>query len=157
MDDQSAAATSSQRREERTPTSTNPDSESRPLGVAAGRQGIADVFMNLVAVFERFADGTLHLLTELVKLAERHVESNEDQNRTVVQALPPEALSFKDAARLMGMNVATVEHLTRNGKLPFVQHGSQRGRVIRVEDCRKFLSENRREMGEKAVTKNQHA
>jgi len=109
--------------------------------------------MMLVSVLDRFADGILTLLAKLVTVLERYVESKDNQNRTVVQALPPEALPYEDAAQIMGVDVATVEHLIRTRKLPFVQHGSQRGRMILVEDCRQFLRENRRVSDEKVVSR----
>ena len=55
----------------------------------------------------------------------------------------PEALSKEDAARFIGEDVATIEHLIRTRKLAYVQHGSQRGRVIPVESLRKFLKQYR--------------
>jgi hypothetical protein len=52
---------------------------------------------------------------------------------------PPEALDKEGAARFIGVDVATIEQLIRTRKLSYVQHGSQRGRVIPVEALRRFL------------------
>jgi hypothetical protein len=59
--------------------------------------------------------------------------------------IAPEALDKEAAARFIGVDVATIEHLIRTRKLAYVQHGSQRGRVIPVECLRAFLKEFRLE------------
>jgi hypothetical protein len=64
---------------------------------------------------------------------------------SVVARIPPEGLSKEDAARFIGEDVATIENLIRTRKLEYVQHGSQRGRLIPVEALRKFLKEYRQE------------
>jgi len=134
MDTRSKAAKSSHVREENTPNSTShPGSESRPFGVAAGRQGSADSLQELVKVCERIANGI------------------ENQNRTVTQALPPEALSMEDAARFIGVGVPTINQLVRTRKLAYVQNGSQRGRTFLVTDLRNFLKKNRRPTGEEEM------
>jgi hypothetical protein len=58
---------------------------------------------------------------------------------SMIASIPPEGLSKEDAARFIGEDVASVEHLIKTRKLDYVQHGSQRGRVIPVESLRKFL------------------
>ncbi len=58
---------------------------------------------------------------------------------------PPEALAKKDAARFLGVDEATIEQLIRTRRLAYVQHGSQRGRVIPVAALRAFLEEYRQE------------
>lgn len=59
------------------------------------------------------------------------------------QALPqPEALDKEGAARFIGVDVGTIEQLIRTRRLAYVQHGSQRGRVIPVESLRAFLRQN---------------
>jgi excisionase family DNA binding protein len=140
MDNHSMAVENSLRREENTPDSlTHPVSESRPFGVVAGRQGSADALQELVKVCERIADGI------------------ENQNRAVIQAVPPEALSMKDAAQFLGVGVPTIRELVRTRKLPYIQYGSQRGRMFLVEDLRNFLKENRRSSGEVMVSKRRRA
>jgi hypothetical protein len=60
-------------------------------------------------------------------------------------SLPPEALGKEAAAHFIGVDVATIEQLLRTRRLSYVQHGSQRGRVIPVEALRQFLKEYRQE------------
>jgi hypothetical protein len=140
MTEYSTAAQGSLRREDNTPYSnSNPGLESQPFGVAAGREGIAGALLELVPVLKRIADGI------------------ENQNRTVSQALPPEALSKEDAARFLGVDLATVEHLVRTRKLAYVQYGSQRGRVFRIEDLRSFLKEHRQPTGEEMASQKRRA
>jgi excisionase family DNA binding protein len=107
--------------------------------VAADRQGNADSLQELVTVVKRLA------------------EAIENQNRSTNQALPPEALSPKEAARFMGVTLATVNHLIRTRKLPYAQHGDQRGRMILVKDCRKFLEDHRQAIDKKPAAKKRHA
>lgn len=136
MSKQSGAADGSQQqRKEKALLTSNPVSESRPIGVVAGRQDIADMLLNLVTVCERIADGI------------------ENQNRSVDQTPQPESLSVKDAAGFMGVKVGAVEHLIKTGKLPFVQWNKQRRRVILIEDIRQLLRDNRRVVGENSVSK----
>jgi len=78
---------------------------------------------------------------------ERIAESVERRNTSEVAVVSPEALSKEDAARFLGVDVPTIEHLIRTRKLPYVQHGSQRGRDIPVEDLRKFILECRQATG----------
>ncbi len=88
------------------------------------------------------------LLERLTHAMERIAGALEQQSTTVITALPPEALSKEDAARFIGEDVGTIEHLIRTRKLEYVQHGSQRGRLITVESLRKFLKEYRQTTGE---------
>jgi excisionase family DNA binding protein len=60
--------------------------------------------------------------------------------------LPPEALTKEGAARFLGVEVATIEHLIRTRKIEYVQYGSQRGRIIPVDSLRAFLAEYRQEI-----------
>jgi excisionase family DNA binding protein len=94
---------------------------------------------------------TVKLLTTLVESFDqirpdirRIADSSESQNRTVISALPPEALSMKDAAQFLGVEVPAIKELVRTRKLPYVQYGSQRGRMFLVEDLRAFLKKYRR-------------
>lgn len=89
------------------------------------------------AVLERVADALERIALALEKRSE-----------SALSPLAPEALSKEDAARFIGEDVATIEHLIRTRKLEYVQHGSQRGRVIPVESLRKFLKEYRQATGE---------
>jgi hypothetical protein len=75
---------------------------------------------------------------------ERIADALERQSATCVWAVKPAALSKEDAALFIGEDVATIEHLIRTRKLEYVQHGSQRGRVIMVESLRKFLKDHPR-------------
>src|SRR3954452_5151854 len=100
----------------------------------------------------------------MVKLSERFVialeriaTALEERNASAVSTVPPEALSKEDAARFIGEDVATIENLIRTRKLEYVQHGSQRGRVIPVESLRKFLREYRQPTGEELAGKRRRA
>ena len=74
---------------------------------------------------------------------ERIAVALEKQEATVIASIPPEGLSKEDAARFIGEDVATIEHLIRTRKLEYVQHGSQRGRLIPVEGLRRFMKDFR--------------
>src|SRR4051812_26800104 len=80
-----------------------------------------------------------NLLERVAEALERIADAMEREAATAVSSVPPEALSKEDAARFIGEHVATIEHLIRTRKLAYVQHGSQRGRVVTVESLRKFL------------------
>jgi hypothetical protein len=94
----------------------------------------------LALAAERQADDPLERVAQAL---ERIADAMERQAATALSSIPPAALSKEDAARFIGENVATIEHLMRTRKLEYVQHGSQRGRVITVEGLRKFLKEHR--------------
>ena len=85
------------------------------------------------------------LLERIATAAERIATALEARNRSMVSSLEPEALSKEDAARFIGEDIATIEHLIKTRKLAYVQHGSQRGRVIPVASLRKFLQDHRQE------------
>jgi hypothetical protein len=87
------------------------------------------------------AEDSSLLLERAVIALERIAAALEREQATVMSSVAPEALSKEDAARFIGEDVATIEHLIRTRKLEYVQHGSQRGRVIPVESLRKFLRE----------------
>jgi excisionase family DNA binding protein len=120
-------------------SSGHPVSEPRPIGVAADRQGIADLLERLTMQVARLAD------------------ASEGQNRSVIQALPPEALSCEQAARFLGVERPTIMELIRTGKLPYVQYGKQRGRVILVRDLRRFVEQHRQASDEEVTTKKKRA
>jgi hypothetical protein len=67
--------------------------------------------------------------------------------------LPPEALSLEDAARFLGVEVASIEHLVKSRKLAYVQVGEQRVRVIRVSDLTNFARERRQPTGDELQQK----
>jgi hypothetical protein len=69
-----------------------------------------------VDVLERIADAL-----------ERIAVALEAHGTTVIAPLAPEGLSKEDAARFIGEDVATIEHLIRTRKLEYFQHGSQQG------------------------------
>lgn len=93
-----------------------------------------------------------NLLLERLALAlERIAEALECPAVSTVSAIPAEALSKEDAARFIGEDVATIENLIRTRKLEYVQHGSQRGRVITVESLRKFLRDHKQATGEELL------
>ena len=88
------------------------------------------------------------MLFRMVRALERIAEAMErDAGR-----LPPEALGKEAAADFLGVDVATVEHLIRTRKLAYVQHGSQRGRVVPVAALRDFLAEFRQATGAELAT-----
>lgn len=82
------------------------------------------------------------LVERFIATLERIAAALEKQGETVVSSIEPEGLSKEDAARFIGEDLATIEHLIRTRKLGFVQHGSQRGRLIPVESLREFLREH---------------
>jgi hypothetical protein len=77
----------------------------------------------------------------------------EQQRTTAVSSVSPAALSKKDAARFLGIDEVTVEHMIRTRKLASVQHGSQRVRVILVESLRTLLKENQQATGKELMGK----
>ncbi len=81
-----------------------------------------------------------HPIDRIADALERIAEALERQSEP-----HPEALDKEAAARFIGVDVATIEHLIRTRKLEYVQYGSQRGRVIPVDSLRKFLEEYRQE------------
>jgi hypothetical protein len=93
------------------------------------------------------------LLERMVQAMERIAAALEQHSANTICAIAPEALSKEDAARFIGADLATIEHLIRTRKLAYVQHGSQRARVIPVESLRKFLQEYRQATGEELINK----
>jgi hypothetical protein len=85
--------------------------------------------------FDRIAEALERIAAALEKEAEAAW--------SVISSIPPEGLSKEDAARFLGVDIASIEQLIRTRKLEYVQHGSQRGRVIPVEALRRFLKEYR--------------
>jgi hypothetical protein len=83
--------------------------------------------------------------------------SSGEHDLSVIQALPPEALSMPGAAQFLGVSQATLKQLVRTRKLAYVQLGSQRGRVFLVEDLRNFLKENRQATAEELASKRRRA
>jgi excisionase family DNA binding protein len=67
---------------------------------------------------------------------------------SLVRDLSPLAVSKEDAARLTGLPVPAIEQLFREGRLAYVQVGTQRGRVIPVESLRQFIEANLQPTGE---------
>lgn len=55
--------------------------------------------------------------------------------------LPPEYLSALDAARFLGVEPPSLEHLRRTRKIRAIQVGDQRGFVYAVSDLRDFASQ----------------
>jgi hypothetical protein len=98
-----------------------------------------------------------NLMTRVVLALERIADALEKASASTVSSIPPEAVSKEDAARFLGADLATIEHLIRTRKLEYVQHGSQRGRVIPVESLRKFLREYRQRTGEELLNNRRHA
>jgi hypothetical protein len=84
----------------------------------------------------------IHTLERVAVALERIATALEARTLSVVSSIAPAALSKEDAARFLGVEVGAIEHLIRIRKLEYVQHGSQRGRVIPVEGLRKFLEEH---------------
>ena len=68
----------------------------------------------------------------------------------------PEALSKEDAARFLGVDEASIEYLIRSRKLAYVQHGSQRGRVITVKALREFLEQYRQGTVQEMMCRRKH-
>jgi excisionase family DNA binding protein len=66
---------------------------------------------------------------------------------------PAEALPLKEAAAFMGVELSTLAHLIKSRKIPYVQVGTQRGRVLRVMDMRKFMDEHTVITAEEALRK----
>jgi excisionase family DNA binding protein len=63
------------------------------------------------------------------------------------EPFPPAALCLEDAAKFLGVTVPALRELVRTRKIPYVQYGSQRGRVFLVEDLWDFLRKNRKVAG----------
>jgi hypothetical protein len=97
------------------------------------------------------------LAERLAVALERIAVALEQQKATLVSSVHAEALSKEDAARFLGIDEATVEHLIRTRKLAYVQHGSQRGRVVPVEALRAFLEEFRQATGRELLGKHRRA
>lgn len=93
------------------------------------------------------------VLERLTQALERIAAAAERRATSAVSSIEPEALSKEDAARFLGVEVETVEHLIRTRKLAYVQHGEQRGRVIAVEALRAFLRDYRQATGEEMQRK----
>src|SRR5262249_9717814 len=89
------------------------------------------------------AVGLLHRIAAAV---ERIAEALDHRWPSAIVGLPPEGLSKEDAARFVGVDMATIEHLIRTRKLAFVQYGRQRGRIIPVASLRKLLNDRRQEV-----------
>jgi hypothetical protein len=96
------------------------------------------------------------LLVRVATALERIALALERHAVAAVSSVEPAALCKEDAARFIGEDVATIEHLIRTRKLEYVQHGSQRGRVIPVESLRRFLLEYRQATGEELLKKRKH-
>src|ERR1700676_4403337 len=86
-------------------------------------------------------------LQRIADALERIAVALERQSTSAIAALPPEGLSKEDAARFIGVDVATIEQLIRTRKIVYVQYGSQRGRIVPVESLRQFLREYRQPTG----------
>jgi predicted HTH domain antitoxin len=56
-----------------------------------------------------------------------------------VESVPPEALSFTEAARFLGVEIRSLEYLVKIRKIRYIQVGDQRVRVFRIADLRDFL------------------
>ena len=112
-------------------SSSNPLSEPQPEGVAADGQHIAEALERIAVALEK--------------------------QRSVIQSLRPESLSYQDAGDFIGRDAAAIRHLVEVRKLPFVQCGDQRGRVILVEDLRSFLKKHRQPSGEEMLSRKHRA
>jgi hypothetical protein len=55
------------------------------------------------------------------------------------------------------VDVPSIKELIRSRKLPYVQYGSQRGRMILVKDLRSFLAKNRQMSYEEMLGRRQRA
>jgi excisionase family DNA binding protein len=87
-------------------------------------------------------------LARIASALERIAQAVEKQAASAVSAVEPAALSKADAARFLGVTEQTVEQLIRTRKLAYAKVGSQRGRVLAVEDLRAFVPANRQPTGE---------
>ena len=81
---------------------------------------------------ERIADALDRIATAM--------ENQAAAAASVIAQLPPEALSKEESAKFLGIDVKSLDHLIRIKKISYVQHGSQRGRVIPVKSLRDFLN-----------------
>ena len=90
----------------------------------------------------------MHELERIADALERIALALDRQAASTVAAIEPVALSKEDAARFIGEDLATIENLIRTRRWAYVQHGSQRGRVIPIEDLRRFLRDYRQATGE---------
>jgi hypothetical protein len=99
--------------------------------IALAVEGIAAEVRRLAEAAEKLAADTRLLTRDLEKRSSR------------VPGLPRLAYSREEAADVCGMEVKTIDHLIRTGRLPCVKVGSQRGRVILHEDLENFLRNHR--------------
>lgn len=83
----------------------------------------------------------MNTLERIAEALERIAVAMEKRATTTVSSIPPEGLSKEDAARFVGVDVAAIEQWIRTRRIGYVQHGSQRGRLIPVESLRTFLRE----------------
>ena len=95
-------------------------------------------------------------IDRIAEALERIAAALEHEARSAGLPLP-EALSKEAAARFIGVDEATIEHLIRTRRLAYVQHGAQRGRVIAIEDLRAFLAEFRQATGEEMAGERKRA
>jgi excisionase family DNA binding protein len=101
---------------------------------------------NAVTVVFELGPETLERLDRIAKAIE--TTRNQISSKFVPEAdqsgdasVTPEYLSKEDAAQFLGVPVKTITYLLTCRKLRFVQIGSQRGRVIPVEELRKFAQQ----------------
>ena len=71
----------------------------------------------------------------------------------IVAGVQPEYLSKEDAARFLGVEVGTIEQLIRTRQLRYIQIGSQRGRVVAVNDLREFAKSHTELTGQELRSK----
>ncbi len=71
----------------------------------------------------------------------------------IVAGVQPEYLSKDDAARFLGVEVGTIEQLIRTKQLRYVQIGSQRGRVVAINDLREFAKSHTELTGQELRSK----
>ena len=115
-----------------------------PLPVPRPRGGGADILPGLGRE-DRTALKDLEGDLSLVKadLAQIKESLSADCGEAMKEApVRPEYLAKEDAAKFLGVPEKTIQHLITTRKLRYVQVGSQRGRVISVEELRRFAQEN---------------
>jgi hypothetical protein len=95
----------------------------------------------------RLADAVERMAADVRRLA----DALQTQSRSQSHPLPREAYSIEEAAEVSGMTVASIQHLIRTRKLPYIQSGKQRGRMILAEDLRSFLKKHRQPAAEEVL------
>ncbi len=109
------------------------------LGQSAGSHGGGSV-----TVVVELGPETMNRLDRIVAALEaiRSPNPSSETGRPDIASTAPEYLSKEAAAQFLGVPTKTIEYLVSSRKLRYIQVGSQRGRVIPIEELRRFANQN---------------